>query len=48
MATTVYTGELSEKSGDQSVTMTVSTGTAVTAMTVTVKDGGDITVTCTT
>ncbi len=48
MASTVYTGELSEKTGDQAVTMTLSSGSAVTAMTLSVTDGGDLTVTCTT
>ena len=48
MATTIYTGELSEKSGDQAVTMTLDTGSAVSAMTLTVSDGGEMTVTCTT
>ena len=48
MATTVYVGELSERSGDQAITMTTTSGTAVTAMVLTVTDGGDLTVTCTT
>jgi len=48
MATTIYTGKLSEKSGDQAVTMTLDTGSAVTDMTLAVSDGGDLTVTCTT
>jgi len=48
MASTVYAGDLNDKTGDQAVTMTLTTGSAVSAMTVAVTDGGKITVTCTT
>jgi hypothetical protein len=48
MASTVYVGDIVEKSGDQAVTMTTTSGTAVTAMTLAISDGGKLTVTCTT
>jgi len=47
MATTVYTIDKRTKSGDEAYTTSLSTGTAVTAMTCTESDGV-LTITCTT
>jgi hypothetical protein len=49
MATTVYSAVLRETTGDQAITPTKTSGTAVTAMTITRSEGGDVlTITCTT
>lgn len=49
MATTVYTARLRDTSGDQATPTVLDSGTAVTAMTITREEGGDLlTITCTT
>ena len=47
MASTVYTADLKDMSGDEAVTPALSSGTAVTAMTIT-KSDEVLTITCTT
>jgi hypothetical protein len=47
MASTVYTVALKDKTGDDAYPTVLSSGTAVTAMTVT-ENGGVLTITCTT
>ena len=49
MASTVYTAKLRDTSGDEAITPALSSGTAVSAMTITRSEGGDVlTITCTT
>lgn len=47
MASTVYTVDLKDKTGDDAYPTVNTSGTAVTAMTVT-ESGGVLTITCTT